>query len=104
MAPLSRDEIKRTIIALLKPYGVRRIGIFGSFARQEEGPSSDIDILVSFSRKPGARPMGLQWFTLDQEIGARIGRRVDLVTEESLSAVLRPVVERDLEIIYDEAG
>jgi predicted nucleotidyltransferase len=104
MTPVSREEIKAIIIDLLKPYGVRRIGLFGSYARREERPDSDVDILVSFSKKAGSNPLGLRWFTLDQEIAKRIGRSVDLVTEESLPAALRPEIERDLEIIYEQAG
>ncbi len=45
MIPKSRDEIKRLIIDTLKPLGVLRISLFGSFAREEESPQ-DIDILV----------------------------------------------------------
>lgn len=104
MAPMGREEIKKVIIDLLKPHGVRRIALFGSFARREERPDSDVDVLVSFSKQPDFPPIGLKWFTLDQEISQRIGRAVDLVTEDSLPAALRPEIERDLEVIYEQAG
>jgi hypothetical protein len=42
-------ELENRIITVLKPYGVRRVGIFGSFARGQERPDSDIDVLVEFS-------------------------------------------------------
>ncbi len=45
---MQRSEININIINYLRPYDPERIGIFGSFARKEETPDSDIDILVKF--------------------------------------------------------
>lgn len=101
---MDREEIKRIIIETLEPLGVERIGLFGSFSRREETAKSDIDILVRFA-PPGRRPViGLRWFSLDQELEEKIGRPIDLVSEESLSSLLKSIIERDLEIIYEKAG
>ena len=67
--------------------GVRRIGVFGSFARGEEREESDIDILIEFEE--GGRSfdtyMGLKFFLEDL-----FGRRVDLVDRDAIKPALAP--------------
>jgi len=100
----SREDIKRIIINTLKPFGVLKIGIFGSFARREETGSSDIDILVTLPALNKRRTIGMKWFTLDKELEEALGLQVDLVTEGSMSRTLRAIVQKDLEIIYEKTG
>ena len=104
MTDLAREEMKRLIIETLEPFGVLRISLFGSFARNEENAESDIDILVRLPPLKKRALIGLNWFTLDQELEAKLGRPVDLVSEDSLQPLLRSIVERDLEVIYEKAG
>ncbi len=102
---LSRELIIRKIIEILVPLGVRRIAIFGSFARQSDVHSgSDIDILVSLPDPKTRKSIGMRWFVLDQELEEALGIPVDLVTESSLNSHIRSIIEKDLEIIYDQAG
>ena len=79
-------------------FGVAKIGIFGSTARGEERPDSDVDVLVEFA--PGQATfrhfMELAYFLEDL-----FGRRVDLVTEQGLSRYLRPQVEEG--VVWCEA-
>jgi predicted nucleotidyltransferase len=67
-------------------FGVKRIGIFGSFSRGEEVPESDVDIYVEFS--PGKKTfdnyMGLKNF-----LESLFERKVDLVTYEGLNPHIR---------------
>jgi predicted nucleotidyltransferase len=104
MNKVSREEIKRLIIETLRPFGVKRIALFGSFARNEHGPQSDVDILVRLDKSKKCKPMGLEWFTLDQEISMKIGAPVDLVSEDAVPESLRRFIENDLEVIYEKAG
>ena len=60
-------------------FHVKRIGIFGSYARSEETDSSDVDILVELSQ-----PIGLNLVDLIYFLEEKIGERVDLVTVKSL--------------------
>lgn len=75
-------------LAALKPWlaerGLSRVRVFGSHARDEGRPDSDIDLLVDVSR-----PMGLEFFAIEAELSVRLGRKVDLVTVEDLHAVVR---------------
>jgi predicted nucleotidyltransferase len=95
------EELREKIVPLLKPY-VKRVAVFGSFAHGEDTPDSDIDLLVAL-KPSGERPhLGLNWFGLWAEIEQRLGRKVDLVTEDALSPYIRPDVEREKVILYAE--
>lgn len=67
-------------------------------------PGSDIDILVRLPSRKKRKAIGLKWFILDQELEKKIGRPVDLVSEDSVPSALRPAIEKDLKIIYEKAG
>jgi len=78
----------------LRQFGVMRWGVFGSFAHDRQTPRSDVDILVEF--EPGKKSfdnfMHLAFFLEEQ-----IGRRVELVTPESLSPHIGPHILREVE-------
>jgi hypothetical protein len=65
-------------------FGVKAVGLFGSFARGEPGVRSDVDILVEFSR-----PVGWEFVDVREYLEARLGRKVDLVTKRALKPQLR---------------
>lgn len=76
---------------LARRYGVTRLALFGSVARESARPDSDVDILVAFDGPAtSARYFGVQFFLEDL-----LGRRVDLVTDKALRSELRPYVERE---------
>ena len=94
-------ELEETIVPLLRPY-VKKIAVFGSFARGDETPESDIDILVDL-KPPGQRPsLGLKWFGLEDELGRILGREVELVSESAMSPFVRPYAEKDMVLLYEE--
>ncbi len=71
--------------AEIRGHGVRRLALFGSLARNEDGPESDVDILVEFER-----PISLFGFLEVKEyLESLLGRSVDLVTREALKPQLR---------------
>lgn len=91
------DHLRDKIIPVLEPYGIKRVGLFGSIARGEETPESDVDILVRFTK-----PIGLfKWVALEEELSARLGRKADLVSERGLSKYIRPYVEKEKIILYE---
>ena len=96
------EELAAKILPILQPYKIKRVAIFGSVARGDAEPESDLDILVSL-RPPGERPViGLKWFELVDTLSRVLGRPVELVTEDGLSPHIRPYVERDMVILYEE--
>ena len=78
----------------IKGYGVRRIGLFGSYARGEERQKSDIDILVEFEKgkKTFDNYMGLVLFLEDL-----LGLKVDLVIRENIKTLLKPHILKGVE-------
>jgi len=76
-------------------FAVKRIGLFGSYARGEQKASSDIDILVEFEKPTFRNFMDLSFYLEDL-----FGREVDLVTVKGLHSRIRPYVEKD--VIWSE--
>lgn len=90
-------EVQNKISPVLKEYGVKRAAVFGSVSRGDDGPQSDIDIIVSLGK-----PMGMfAYMGLIEEIEEKLGRKVDLLTEESLNKFLKPYILSDLKTIYE---
>lgn len=73
----------------IKKYGVRRIGLFGSYIRDEQGTDSDIDVLVEFEKgkKTFDNYMDLKFFL--EEL---FERKVDLVVSEAMKPDLKPYI------------
>jgi hypothetical protein len=86
------------IVEICQRYGVKELAIFGSAARGEMGPDSDIDLLVDFL--PEARPGLLGLSAMMRELSALLGRRVDLAVKPALKTLIRPQVLADAQIIY----
>jgi uncharacterized protein len=76
---------------LMHKYPIRRMALFGSYARNEAGPSSDIDILVEFSH-----PVGFEFFDLAQELEHHLGHPVDLVSRQGIKPAYYAAIEPDL--------
>ena len=94
-----RDAILDTLL----PVGIERVSLFGSTVRGEQRPGSDIDILVKLKPLALRPPLGLfGWVALEETLTRRLGRPVDLVSEDGLSPYIRPYVEREKVIIYEE--
>ncbi|MUW14242.1 DNA polymerase beta [Halorubrum sp. CBA1125] len=94
MAPV---EDMSTRLARLKPqleqeYPIAELGIFGSYARDEQRPDSDLDILVAFER-----PVSLfDLVRLENELTNELGVDVDLVTKDSLKPRIESRVTEDI--------
>lgn len=84
------------IVTLCQKYHVKTLRVFGSMARGDFREESDIDLLVSFSR-----PISLlQMVGLEREISAIIGRKVDLLTTQSVSPYLRNRILKESRPVY----
>ena len=96
------SEIRKKALPLLKPY-ISRMTIFGSTVRGEATKKSDIDLLIRL-KPSNARPkLGLfKLMKIEESLNKKLGRDVDLVTEDSLSPYIRPYVEKEKVVIYEE--
>jgi uncharacterized protein len=76
------EKIRTQRDYLSSEFGVEKIGLFGSVAAGTDNDSSDIDLVVEFSR-----PMGLQFIRLVEFLEGILGRKVDLVTRDGLENI-----------------
>lgn len=89
--PITIGYIQEKTLPALKKAGVLRSSIFGSFARNEAGPESDVDLLVEF---PEDKTM-LDLIELQDNLEASLGKKVDLVTFRSIHHLLRDRILRE---------
>ncbi len=83
------DELrtqKLVLAALCNQYGARRMRVFGSVARGEERPDSDVDFLVDF---PRGYDLFAQRLPLTEKLAALLNRRVELIPEHELNQHIR---------------
>jgi len=86
----TKDEIISVISNELphirKQYGVIRCGLFGSHSKGLAAEESDIDLLVQFEK-----PIGFfKFIELENHLSEKLGKKVDLVTEDALKPLIRP--------------
>ncbi|MDR9414686.1 MAG: nucleotidyltransferase family protein [Gracilimonas sp.] len=91
-------EQQKIIIEKSKPFEPSKIGIFGSYARNEQSKDSDLDVLVNFRKRVNL----LELVGLEQELSEMLGVKVDLVTEKSINKNLREYILKDLKVILDD--
>jgi len=94
MPTVKRDDLVKVLKSkrtAYKRYGVKSLALFGSATRDRLRRTSDVDILVQFSKPTWANYIGLKFYLEDL-----LGREVDLVTPKGLKSAVRSSVERDL--------
>lgn len=95
---MSTQMMNQKIADYFKTQPIERAWLFGSFARGEETPRSDVDILVALDY---SQLDGFGYFGMWGDLERLLGRQVDLVTEAGLASYTRENVERDKLLIYE---
>ena len=94
---MTRDELL-TRLRELKPWleeqGIVNVRLFGSYARDEAGPDSDVDLIVEVSK-----PLGFRFFGIERELGEILGTTVEMGTEDSMHRLIKRSAERDLVVV-----
>jgi predicted nucleotidyltransferase len=89
------EEILTTLrqqhAVLSRRYPIRRMALFGSWARGEGGENSDVDVLVEVDPS-----IGLRFVELGEELERALGRRVDLVSRRAIKPSLWQRIEPEL--------
>jgi predicted nucleotidyltransferase len=94
--PLTPDAViavLRAHAAELQQAGIRHVGLFGSLARGEAGPDSDVDLVAELD--PDARIGLFRLVGLERRLGEILGRHVDLLPEPIEQPRLRANVDQD---------
>lgn len=82
---------------LIAKYGVKRLGLFGSYARGEQTEDSDVDLVAEFER-----PIGLKFIEFAEYIENILGKKADILTPEGVRRITVQKIARNIEqsIIY----
>ena len=91
--PPALEEIEFRLAPFCRKHDVARLEIFGSAARGERRPGSDIDLLITF--QPGVH-LGWDFFDLQEEIEDLLGCKVDLLTRRSVEQDENPIRRRSI--------
>ena len=96
MVQFSQEGLAR----VCRDNGIARLRIFGSAARGEDRPDSDVDLIADF-----ATPVGFfELIRAEDRLADFFGRRVDLLTEGSISPFIRDNVLADARLIFEASG
>ena len=90
---MNRDRILSVVVRRLKKEGARKISLFGPYARHEEGAKSDIDLLVDFPKEKTL----LEIVRIERELSEKTGKKIELVTKNSVNPLLRETIAREME-------
>ena len=91
-----KEKIFRTIESILTAHGAEKIGVFGSYALDEENPQSDIDVLVTFSQRKSL----LDMVGIEQELTETLGIKTDLLTEKFINPYLVDRIMKEMVVIH----
>lgn len=96
---MGKREVVETIRGVLArhPYVVRA-ELFGSLARGEDRPDSDVDLLVVYDQ---TRPRGFRAYSILGEMERALGRHVDMVQEKLLHDFVRESIRGERELVYE---
>jgi uncharacterized protein len=96
---LNKKEILQKLSAHKKElvnYGVLEIGLFGSYARNEVNPESDVDLLVELAKE---KKTFRNFMALSYYLEELLGKKVELITKQSLSPYIGPYILKTVEYV-----
>ncbi|MDO5846145.1 MAG: nucleotidyltransferase family protein [Methanocorpusculum sp.] len=86
-------KLEANLLEIRERFGIERIGIFGSVARGDDTPDSDVDILISFKE---GQVIFANLVSLGDYLEELFGRSVDVLTEDGISKYMRPYIEPEV--------
>ena len=101
---MSTQNMIQIIANYFKTQPVLKAWLFGSYARGEETPQSDVDILVVFDQKTGKGVSLLKHISIANGLEDLLGKKVDLITEGTLLPFVLETAENDKTLIYERAN
>ena len=98
---LSIEDVKEKVNNISRSFKIKKLGVFGSLVRGELTSKSDIDFIVEFN-DDGYNGRCDRYMDLIEELEKIFGRKIDLITYESLNnPVFKATVEKEMKIIYE---
>jgi uncharacterized protein len=93
MSPI--EEIEKNVVAALRRYDPCSIAIFGSYARGEARPDSDLDLLVDFKERKSL----LTLVRIERELSEALGIKVDMLSERAISPYLIDRIKSEMRVV-----
>ena len=97
---LSKNKLQELQTYFSTQPAIQKVHLFGSFARGEATAKSDVDLLVVLNYD--FLPTGMEYFQIWNENDDLLKRKVDFVSEKSLSKRVQPFVEPEKILIYEK--
>ena len=91
-------EMIKIIQDYFKTQPVLKAWLFGSYARGEETPDSDVDILVDLDY---SKPVGLEFVQMQLDLQSLLQKSIDLVSSRGLSKYIKPFIDTDKKLLYE---
>src|SRR3954470_4755684 len=96
---LSNEHIKTIITDYFQDKPVKKVWLFGSYARGEADDESDVDVLVNIEKDTG---LGLRYFLWHQDRAELLNKKVDVVSYGWENELIKPFINRDKMVIYEK--
>ena len=91
-----RSLLRERLPLLQREYGVQALWLFGSYVRGEDGPTSDLDLLVEFDDRPLSL---IAFIRLENRLSDWLGVRVDLVEKQTLKPAIGQHILREIVLV-----
>ena len=98
------NQLINVIRAYFATQPVLKVWLFGSYARGEQTPDSDVDILVVFDEENGRKVSLLRHIGIALGLEDLLGKKVDLITEGTLLPFAKETADKDKVLIYERAN
>jgi len=95
---LTKEQIQNIVRDYFTGKPVKRVWLFGSYARGEADEDSDVDVLVDIDHDS---KVGLQYFSWHAELGSLLNKKVDVVSAGWENKYIKPFIDKDKSIIYE---
>jgi predicted nucleotidyltransferase len=92
-----KEILRRELPKLKTEFGVKRIGLFGSFSSGKQKQASDVDLLIEFEK-----PIGFKFMIMAEYLEKRLGRKVDILTPAGVDSIrIKPIAKSILSsVVY----
>ncbi len=91
------EEIKKKIISILIKHGIKKILVFGSYARNEATPKSDLDLIVEFPEGTSL----IDHVGIEIELSKALNMKIDLLSRNGISPYIKNQVLKEAIVIYE---
>ena len=94
---INNENLYNKVISILRSHGIKKILVFGSYARGEATPKSDLDLIVEFPKGTSL----LDHIRIENELIEKLKIKVDLISKNGISPYLKDDIMKEAIVIYE---